>query len=174
MNIKILITIVFVFTLFASCKKSKTKKQIVGKWIVTAMYTDEEDLLLLKKKNKFYSTICDTVYFERTEKQYCEVVFTDQEKYTRTKKITIQYLDTAASRLQCKAVYGDSLINTTEEGTWRFEGAETLELLGDNKNYEGNKLIAISNNEMEWQTDLTVEQGFVLFKGIRTTKFAKQ
>jgi hypothetical protein len=93
---------------------------------------------------------------------------------SEAEKITIQYLDTAASRLQCKAVYGDSLINTKEEGTWRFEGKETLELLGNNKNYEGNKLVAISNNEIEWQTDLTVEQGFVLFKGIRTTKFAKQ
>jgi len=174
MNIKHLILIVFLFTLFASCKKSKTKKQITGTWVVTAMYTDEADLLLLKKTGKFYSNLCDTVYYERQEKQYCEVVFKDNERYIRTKKITIQYLDTAASRLQCKAVYGDSIINNTVEGTWRFEGKETLELLGDNKDYEGNKLVAISNNEMEWQTDLTVEQGFVLFKGIKTTKFAKQ
>jgi hypothetical protein len=71
------------------------------------------------------------------------------------------------------AVYSDSLLNTVEDGTWRFEGKETLELIAQNNNYEGNKLVAISNSEMEWQTDLTVEQGFVIFKGIKTTKLIK-
>jgi hypothetical protein len=35
-------------------------------------------------------------------------------------------------------------------------------------------MIAINNNEMEWQTDLIVDQGLVVFIGIKTTKLTKQ
>jgi hypothetical protein len=174
MKIKSIVLFGLLVTIAVACKKSKIKKQITGKWIVTAMYTDDADLLLQKKKGKFYATQCDTVLYERQETLYSEVVFKKKKKYTRTEKITIQYLDTAASRIQCKAVYADSTLNITEEGKWRFEGKETLELLGNNNNYEGNKLIAISDNEMEWQTDLIVDQGIVLFTGIKTTKLTKQ
>ena len=154
-----------------ACKKSKTKKMIAGTWEVAAMYTDEGDLLLLKRKGKLLPIGCDTIAFERQEQLKSSIVFEENGNYTRTNNITITYIDTAASRLQCLAVYADSLINATETGTWRFEGKETLELIASNKNYEGNKLIAISNDAMEWQTDLTVAQGFVIFKGLRTTKF---
>jgi predicted transcriptional regulator len=157
-----------------SCKKSKTKKQIAGKWLVTEMYTDEVNFLLLKKKGTFYTTICDSMHFERTEKLVSEITFTDNGSYTRKNNITISYLDTAATRAQCKVIYADSVLNNVEEGKWKFEGKETLELIANNKNYEGNKLISISNSAMQWQTDLTVEQGFVLFKGLKTTKFIKQ
>lgn len=157
-----------------ACKKSKTKKMIAGTWEVSAMFTDEADLLLLKRKGKLLPIGCDTIAFERKEQLKSSIVFEDNGNYTRTNNITITYIDTAASRLQCMAVYADSLLNSTETGTWRFEGKETLELIASNKNYEGNKLVAISNEEMEWQTDLTVEQGFVIFKGIKTTKFIKR
>lgn len=174
MKHKFLLIVACFFVFLTACKKSKTKKKIAGKWLVTAMYTEDADLLNLTKKGKFYTTLCDTVFFERKETQYCELVCNENERYIRTKKITIQYMDTAASRIQCKAVYGDSVMNSVEEGTWRFEGKETLELLADNNNYEGNKLVTITDKEMVWQTDLTVEQGIVLFTGFKTTKFAKQ
>jgi hypothetical protein len=174
MKIKSFLLFAVLLALFSACKKSKIKKQITGKWVVTAMYTDESDLLLKTKKGKFFATLCDTVTFERQEKLYSELVFDENEKYTRTEKITIQYLDTSASRIQCEAVYSDSIINIIEEGKWQFEGKETLELLGNNKDYEGNKMIAINDNEMEWQTDLIVDQGLVVFTGIKTTKLTKQ
>lgn len=174
MNIKFSILIIGVGVLLSTCKKSKTKKQIVGKWVVTEMYTDESDFLLQKRNGEFLTVGCDTLSFERVETLQSEITFNQNESYLRTKHISIKYIDTAATRLQCTVVYADSIIDTNEEGTWRFEGKETLELLANNNNYEGNKLISISDKAMEWQTDLTVEQGFVLFKGIKTTKLTKQ
>jgi hypothetical protein len=174
MNIKFSILIIGVGVLLSACKKSKTKKQIVGKWVVTEMYTDESDFLLQKRNGEFLTVGCDTLSFERVETLQSEITFNQNESYLRTKHISIKYIDTAATRLQCTVVYADSIIDTNEEGTWRFEGKETLELLANNNNYEGNKLISISDKAMEWQTDLTVEQGFVLFKGIKTTKLTKQ
>jgi hypothetical protein len=159
---------------FSACKKSKTKKKIVGHWEVSAMYTDYKDFLLIKRKGKILPQGCDTISFERTETLKSEITFNENGNYKRLNNITINYLDTAATRIQCAAVFADSMINSAEEGTWRFEGKETLELIAQNKNYEGNKLVAISDNEMEWQTDLTVEQGFVIFKGIKTTKLVKR
>lgn len=166
------ILIISVLTIFA-CKKSKTKKQIAGQWKVTAMFSDEQDFLLLKRKGQYLPAGCDTIYFEREEKLNMEVLFKDNGGYIRTQQTVIKYIDTAATRAQCSAVYADSTLNSTEEGTWRFEGKETLELIANNNNYEGNKLISISSSEMEWQTDLTVNQGFVVFNGIKTTKFIK-
>lgn len=174
MNIKFSILIIGVGVLLLACKKSKTKKQIVGKWVVTEMYTDESDFLLQKRNGEFLTVGCDTLSFERVETLQSEITFNQNESYLRTKHISIKYIDTAATRLQCTVVYADSIIDTNEEGTWRFEGKETLELLANNNNYEGNKLMSISDKAMEWQTDLTVEQGFVLFKGIKTTKLSKQ
>ncbi len=174
MNIKFSILIIGVGVLLSTCKKSKTKKQIVGKWVVTEMYTDESDFLLQKRNGEFLTVGCDTLSFERVETLQSEITFNQNESYLRTKHISIKYIDTAATRLQCTVVYADSIIDTNEEGTWRFEGKETLELLANNNNYEGNKLMSISDKAMEWQTDLTVEQGFVLFKGIKTTKLTKQ
>lgn len=174
MNIKFSILIIGVGVLLSACKKSKTKKQIVGKWVVTEMYTDESDFLLQKRNGEFLTVGCDTLSFERVETLQSEITFNQNESYLRTKHISIKYIDTAATRLQCTVVYADSIIDTNEEGTWRFEGKETLELLANNNNYEGNKLMSISDKAMEWQTDLTVEQGFVLFKGIKTTKLTKQ
>ena len=174
MNIKFSILIIGVGVLLSACKKSKTKKQIVGKWVVTEMYTDESDFLLQKRNGEFLTVACDTLSFERVETLQSEITFNQNESYLRTKHISIKYIDTAATRLQCTVVYADSIIDTNEEGTWRFEGKETLELLANNNNYEGNKLMSISDKAMEWQTDLTVEQGFVLFKGIKTTKLTKQ
>jgi hypothetical protein len=146
---------------------------ISGKWEVTEMYSEDQDFLLIKRNGKFLPLGCDTISFERIESLDSEITFNENGSYQRVKKVTIKYLDTAATRVQCMAVFADSLINTTEEGTWRFEGKETLELIANNNNYEGNKLISISSKAMEWQTDLTVEQGFVVFKGIKTTKFIK-
>jgi hypothetical protein len=174
MNIKFSILIIGVGVLLSACKKSKTKKQIVGKWVVTEMYTDESDFLLQKRNGEFLTVGCDTLSFERVETLQSEITFNQNESYSRTKHISIKYIDTAATRLQCTVVYADSIIDTNEEGTWRFEGKETLELLANNNNYEGNKLMSISDKAMEWQTDLTVEQGLVLFKGIKTTKLTKQ
>lgn len=174
MNLKFSILIICTGLLLSACKKSKTKKQIVGKWSVTEMYTDESDFLLQKRSGKFLPVGCDTLSFERVETLQSEITFNQNESYLRTKHISIKYIDTAATRLQCTVVYADSIIDTNEEGTWRFEGKETLELLANNNNYEGNKLMSISDKAMEWQTDLTVEQGLVLFKGIKTTKLTKQ
>ena len=159
---------------FAGCKKSKIKKQFAGKWEVTTMYSDETNFLLIKQKGELKLNGCDTIHFERQQILKSEITFNDEGNYIRVSNITIKYIDTAASRIQCAAVYGDSLLNSTEEGTWLFEGKETVELLASNNNYEGNKLITISNNEMEWRTDLTVEQGFLVFKGLKTTKFIKR
>lgn len=174
MNLKFSILIICTGLLLSACKKSKTKKQIVGKWVVTEMYTDESDFLLRKRNGKFFPVGCDTLSFERVETLQAEITFNQNESYSRTQHISIKYIDTAATRLQCTVVYADSVIDTNEEGTWRFEGKETLELLANNNNYEGNKLMSISDKAMEWQTDLTVEQGLVLFKGIKTTKLTKQ
>ena len=174
MNLKLSLLAICVILLFTACKKSKTKKQIVGKWTITAMYTDENDFLLQKRNGEFLPVGCDTLSFERVETLQSEIIFNENESYKRTQHISIKYIDTAATRLQCTVVYADSIIDTNEEGTWRFEGKETLELLANNNNYEGNKLMSISDKAMEWQTDLTVEQGLVLFKGIKTTKLTKQ
>jgi len=172
---KIILSLILVSLVFiGACKKSKTKKMIAGKWEVSAMFSDEKDFLLQKRSGKILPIGCDTINFERTETLKSEVTFEENGNYHRINNITIKYLDTAATRLQCMAVYADSLLNTVEDGTWRFEGKETLELIAQNNNYEGNKLVAISNSEMEWQTDLTVEQGFVIFKGIKTTKLIKR
>jgi hypothetical protein len=154
MNIKFSILIIGVGVLLSACKKSKTKKQIVGKWVVTEMYTDESDFLLQKRNGEFLTVGCDTLSFERVETLQSEITFNQNESYSRTKHISIKYIDTAATRLQCTVVYADSIIDTNEEGTWRFEGKETLELLANNNNYEGNKLMSISDKAMEWQTDL--------------------
>lgn len=174
MNYKLYFIFISVLFCTVSCKKNKTKKQIAGKWEVTAMFTDEADFLLKTRKGKFLAAGCDTIDFERKETLKIELTFNDNGSYSRITNTTINYLDTAATRAQCIAVYADSTLNSTEEGSWKFEGKETLELIASNNNYEGNKLISISDQAMEWQTDLTVEQGFVIFKGIKTTKLEKR
>lgn len=171
---KIIFLLSISILIVAACKKSKTKKMIAGTWEVKEMFTDERDFLLIKKGGKFLPVGCDTINFERTEQLSSEITFNENGSYKRINNTSIKYLDTAATRLQCLPVYADSLTNVIEEGTWRFEGKETLELIAQNNNYEGNKLTSISNTEMEWQTDLTVEQGFVIFRGIKTTKLIKR
>jgi hypothetical protein len=86
----------------------------------------------------------------------------------------VQYPDTLQSRLQCKVIFADSIIEKTEKGMWKFEGNETLSMIAENNNFEGNKIVSISNTNMEWQTDLTVSQGFLVFNGIKTTKLIKR
>lgn len=174
MNFKLIPISFLLMFVFTACKKSKTKKQIAGTWTVVAMFADDKDFLLQKKAGKILQGMCDTINFERIETLKCNIVFNENGSYTRIKNTNIKYLDTAATRIQCTAVYGDSLIDDIEEGTWRFEGKETLELIDKNNNYEGNKLVAISDEAMEWQTDLKVNDGFVIFEGIKTTKFIKQ
>lgn len=174
MKFKLIQVSLLLLLVTGACKKSKTKKQIAGTWSVVAMYADEKDFLLQKKAGKVCQSGCDTISFERVETLKCSIVFNESGSYTRTKNTIIKYLDTAATRLQCMAVYADSVIDDVEEGTWRFEGKETLELIAQNNNYEGNKLVSISNEAMEWQTDLKVDNGFVIFEGIKTTKFIKQ
>ena len=47
-------------------------------------------------------------------------------------------------------------------------------MIAENNNFVGNKIVSISNSNMEWQTDLTVSQGFLVFNGIKTTKLIKR
>jgi hypothetical protein len=159
---------------FTACKKARIKKQITGTWQVTEMYTDSENFLIKKVDGFMLPKGCDTLNFYQTETNLITIIFDEDGGYTRTENITVEYPDTLQSRLQCKVIYADSLIQKTEKGMWKFEGNETLSMIAENNNYEGNKIMSISNTNMEWQTDLTVSQGFLVFNGVKTTKFIKR
>jgi hypothetical protein len=163
-------TIIF----FTSCKKARIKKQITGTWQVAEMYTDSKNLLIKEIDGFMLPTGCDTLKFSQTETLNTTIIFDEDGIYTRIEKTTVQYPDTLQSRLQCKVIFADSIIEKTEKGMWKFEGNETLSMIAENNNFEGNKIVSISNTNMEWQTDLTVSQGFLVFNGIKTTKLIKR
>jgi hypothetical protein len=138
------------------------------------MYTDSKNLLIKEIDGFMLPTGCDTLKFSQTETLSTTIIFDEDGIYTRIEKTTVQYPDTLQSRLQCKVIFADSIIEKTEKGMWKFEGNETLSMIAENNNFEGNKIVSISNTNMEWQTDLTVSQGFLVFNGIKTTKLIKR
>jgi hypothetical protein len=138
------------------------------------MYTDTQNLLIKEIDGFMLPAGCDTLKFYQTETLNTTIIFDEDGIYTRIEKTTVQYPDTLQSRLQCKVIFADSIIEKTEKGMWKFEGNETLSMIAENNNFEGNKIVSISNTNMEWQTDLTVSQGFLVFNGIKTTKLIKR
>lgn len=149
------------------------EKQIEGSWVLESLMADGENLMDMRRKGYLFTSACDTIHFERKEIIAMTMSFDGAGNFTRTININISYPDTAAMRVQCAPVYADSVINNTQQGKWQLTGKSTIELIGD-QFYEGNKVEELDDDKMTWQTDLIVESGFVLFKGVKTAQWRKK
>jgi hypothetical protein len=171
-SVKITLIILMISIVLTSCEKRKTIKIIEGTWRVKSMTLDDQNVMN-KTLDTLTNELCDSLMMLELGNYDIMITFNRDGTYEKNTDFYIAYVDTALFRQNCEIKPVLRVENEKEQGKWELFNKSTIQMLSG-KNSEGNKIKNITENVMEWETDVVVSQGVVQFNGIKKTKLVKE